>query len=270
MIEKKKIGFIGAGNMAEAIIKGLMTTYKNLDLAVSDTSVERLEVMRTKYNVQAVSKDNAKIIDFADVILLAVKPQVIDSVLAQLKGKVHGKIIASIAAGISTAHIAEIVGKDAKIVRVMPNTPALVLSGAAAVCGGGAAEHDDIILVKEMLDAVGSCIVVDESKMDAVTGLSGSGPAYVYQFIEALSDGGVKMGLTRADATMLAAKTVMGAAKMVLETGKHPAELKDGVTSPGGTTICGVHEMEKGGVRSAVINAVEAGTLKSKELGQKK
>lgn len=270
MIEKKKIGFIGAGNMAEALVKGLMMSYKGLELAVSDTSVERLEVMRTKYGVQAVSKDNAKIIEFADVIVLAVKPQVISSVLAQLNGAVKGKVVVSIAAGVSTSAIAEIVGSDARIVRVMPNTPALVLSGAAAVCGGGEATAEDVAMVKEMLDSVGSCIIIDESKMDAVTGLSGSGPAYVYQFIEALSDGGVKMGLTRPDAIMLAAKTVMGAAKMVLETGKHPAELKDAVTSPAGTTIAGVHEIEKGGVRSAVINAVEAGTLRSKELGQKK
>jgi pyrroline-5-carboxylate reductase len=270
MTENMKIGFIGAGNMAEAMIKGLLASEVKTELAVSDSSVERLEVIRTVYGIEGVSKDNKKVADFADVLVLAVKPQIISVILRQLKGRVRDKLIVSIAAGITTEYIESVLGDETRIVRVMPNTPALVLSGAAAVCGGKAATDEDLATVKGMLDAVGSCIIVDESKMDAVTGLSGSGPAYVYQFIEALSDAGVKMGLMRADATLLAAQTVMGAAQMVIETKKHPGELKDSVTSPGGTTICGLHELEKGGMRAAVMNAVEAATEKSKELGKRK
>ena len=270
MIEKMKIGFIGAGNMAEAMIKGMLLSYEKLNLAVSDTNVERLEVLRTQYKVESVAKDNGKIADFADIVVLAVKPQVIPAVLELLKGRLKGKLIVSIAAGIKTSFIEDILGADTRVVRVMPNTPALVLEGASAIAPGKSATEKDLDLVKEMLEAVGVCIIVDETKMDAVTGLSGSGPAYVYQFIEALSDAGVMMGLTRANATMLAAQTVLGSAKMVLDTGKHPGELKDAVTSPGGTTICGLHELEKGGMRSTVMNAVQAAARKSEELGKKK
>lgn len=267
MIDKMKIGFIGAGNMAEAMIKGLQASYNGLNIAVSDMGVERLELMRTKYGIEAVTKDNLKVADFADILVLAVKPQVVPAVLKEIKEKVKGKIVVSIAAGVSTSSIEEII--DAKVVRVMPNTPALVLCGASALCAGKSVGEKELALVKEMLSSIGECIVTDESKMDAVTGLSGSGPAYVYQFIEALSDAGVKMGLARQDATALAAQTVMGAAKMVLETGKHPGELKDAVTSPGGTTIAGLHELEKGGFRAAVMNAVETAAKRSHELGKK-
>ncbi|MCD8552796.1 pyrroline-5-carboxylate reductase [Seleniivibrio sp.] len=270
MTETLKIGFIGAGNMAEAMIKGLLASDLKTEFAVSDSSVDRLEVIRTVYGIDGVAKDNKKVADFADIIVLAVKPQIISVVLRQLKGRVRDKLIVSIAAGITTEYIESFLGEDTRIVRVMPNTPALVLSGAAAICGGKAATDNDLATVKSMLDAVGSCIIVEESKIDAVTGLSGSGPAYVYQFIEALSDAGVKMGLMRADATLLAAQTVMGAAKMVIETKKHPGELKDGVTSPGGTTICGLHELEKGAMRATVMNAVEAAAEKSRELGKRK
>lgn len=269
MIEKMKIGFIGAGNMAEAMIKGLQASFSGLNIAVSDAGVERLELMRTVYGIESVTKDNLKVADFADVLVIAVKPQVISAVLKEIKDRVRGKIIVSIAAGVTTSAIEEITGADVKIVRVMPNTPALVLCGASAVCAGRTAGEKELAVVKEMLSAVGECIVTDESKMDAVTGLSGSGPAYVYQFIEALSDAGVKMGLARQDATALAAQTVMGAAKMVLDTGRHPGELKDAVTSPGGTTIAGLHELEKGGFRAAVMNAVETAAKRSIELGKK-
>ncbi|MGE4317942.1 MAG: pyrroline-5-carboxylate reductase [Deferribacterales bacterium] len=269
MIKNCRIGFIGAGNMAEAIVKGLTSGSEKPQIAVSDMSVERLELFKTSYKAD-VTKDNLKVAGFADILVLAVKPQVMPMVLDQIKDSVNNKLVVSIAAGIRTDAIEYILGSDTKVVRVMPNTPSLVLEGAAAICGGTSAEEADLALVREMLSAVGVCIVTDESKMDAVTGLSGSGPAYVYQFIEALSDAGVKMGLTRADAVKLAAQTVLGSAKMVLETGKHPGELKDAVTSPGGTTICGLHELEKGGLRSTVMNAVEAASKKSEELGKKK
>lgn len=265
-----KIGFIGAGNMAEAMIKGILASGIKAELAVSDSSVERLEVIRTVYGVEAVSKDNKRVSDFADIIFLAVKPQILSVVLRQLKGRVRDKLIVSIAAGKTIEYIESILGDEIRIVRVMPNTPALVLSGATAVCGGKSALDEDLETVRSLFSSVGSCVIVEEEKMDVVTGLSGSGPAYVYQFIEALSDAGVKMGLTRADATLLAAQTVLGAARMVIDTGIHPAQLKDNVTSPGGTAICGLHELEKGGMRAAVINAVEAATEKSKELGRKK
>ena len=204
----------------------------------------------------------------ADVIILAVKPQIMGAVLKEIAPVVDdGKLLISIAAGVATKKLREHLGKTARLIRVMPNTPALVLEGVTAVARAEGLKPGDLEAAQELFGAVGRVVVLDEGAMDAVTGLSGSGPAYVAIAIEALADGGVKMGLDRATATLLAAQTVLGSARLILETGVHPAQLKDMVSSPGGTTIAGIAALEDGGFRRALMQAVERATLRSRELG---
>jgi pyrroline-5-carboxylate reductase len=212
--------------------------------------------------------DNLEVARHADVLLLAVKPQQVGRVLAELSGKVGpGQLVVSIAAGIRLAALAQALGPETRLVRVMPNTPCLVGHGACGYCLGGTATAEDGRFVQEMLQSVGMAVEVEEKLLDAVTGLSGSGPAFVYVIIETLSDGGVRMGLPRPIATALAAQTVLGAAEMVLQSGEHPGVLKDRVASPGGTTIAGLAALEAGGLRAALLAAVEAATRRSVELG---
>ncbi len=212
---------------------------------------------------------NSDVLKFANVLILAVKPDQVAGVLAEQRGLfTNGHLLISIAAGVTLAKMEAALPAGTRVIRVMPNTPALVGEAATAFALGKSATASDGELAKKLLSAVGIAFPVKESLLDAVTGLSGSGPAYVYQFIEALSDGGVAAGLPRDIATKLAAQTVLGAAKMVLETGQHPGALKDQVTSPGGTTIEGLHELEKGKLRGTVMSAVRAATEKSKKLGQ--
>ena len=202
--------------------------------------------------------------------MLSVKPQTMEDLLDEIAPAIdHRKLVISIAAGISIHTIARKLGAGVRIVRTMPNTPALVGAGATALARGAHATDADLGEAKRLFEAVGIAHVVDEHLLDAVTGLSGSGPAFVFLAIEALADGGVKVGLARPVAMALAAQTVMGAAKLVLETGEHPGRLKDQVTSPGGTAIAGVHALEDGGLRAALISAVEAATRRSRELGEK-
>lgn len=268
MISKNKIGFIGGGNMAEALLKGMLSAAGPLDVAVSDLNTNRLELFKTQYGVDAITKDNRKVVEYADVIILAVKPQIIPQILEEVKDLVEDKLIVSIAAGVLTESIEHHLNEGARVVRVMPNTPALVGLGATGICKGSNADSDDIKLVETMMNTIGVCVVVGEDRMDAITGLSGSGPAYVYMFIDALADAGVNMGLTRVNAVKLAAQTVLGAAKMVQETGIHPMQLKDNVTTPAGTTICALHELDKGAFKSTVMSAVEAATKKAAKLGK--
>ncbi len=205
----------------------------------------------------------------SEVLVLAVKPQHVGGVLQELRELLEDRhLIVSIAAGVTLDTIRHAMGGDRRLIRVMPNTPALVGAGASAFALGGTATAEDGILVEQMFSKVGLAVQVPENLLDAVTGLSGSGPAYVYQIIEALSDGGVRVGLPRSIATQLAAQTVLGAARMVLETGEHPGLLKDAVTSPGGTTIAGLHALEAGGLRGILIDAVLAATTRSRELGR--
>ena len=214
-----------------------------------------------------VYEANLPVVERSDVLVLAVKPQTMPQVLAQLRPLVGPRhLVVSIAAGISIAALLEGLGPERRIVRVMPNTPALLGEGASAYALGPGVPAADEAAVKAFLGSVGRAVRVPETMLDAVTGLSGSGPAFVYLMIEALSDGGVRVGLPRDIATMLAAQTVLGGARMVLETGLHPGVLKDQVTSPGGTTIAGLHALERGGVRGALIDAVEAATRRSAEL----
>jgi pyrroline-5-carboxylate reductase len=265
-----KIAFLGSGNMAEALIKGLIAsgTAKPEQILAADVSTERLEHLKKSYGI-IIHKTNNDAVREAGFIILSVKPQVIEKVLAEIAPAVDDKkLIVSIAAGVSLTNIERALKKGSRVVRVMPNTPALVLAGAAALAAGSSATSDDIALVQSIFNSVGRSVIVDEKLMDAVTGLSGSGPAYVFMIIDALSDAGVKAGLPRPLALELAAQTVYGSAKMVLETKEHPGKLRDMVTSPGGTTIEGLHALEKGKLRATLMNAVEAATARSKELGK--
>ncbi len=266
----KKIAFLGGGNMAEALIKGLLAsgTAGPDRILVADVSTDRLTHLKKTYGV-IPQKTNVDAVREAGIIILCVKPQVIDKVLAEISPAVDGsKLVISIAAGVPVAKIENALKKGSRAVRVMPNTPALVLAGAAALAAGAGATADDLALSQSIFNSVGRSVVVEEKLMDAVTGLSGSGPAYVFMIIDALSDAGVKAGLPRPLALELAAQTVYGSAKMVLETNEHPAKLRDMVTSPGGTTIEGLHALEKGKLRATLMNAVEAATARSKELGK--
>jgi pyrroline-5-carboxylate reductase len=212
---------------------------------------------------------NPEVLKFANVLILAVKPDQVSDLLAEARDHfTPNHVLISIAAGVTIARMENSLGGSARVVRVMPNTPALVGASASAFATGKNTTPEDAQLTQKLLSAVGVAYSVKETLLDAVTGLSGSGPAYVFLMIEALSDGGVAAGLPRDIATKLAAQTLLGSAKMVLETGHHPGALRDMVTSPGGTTIEGLHELELGGVRASLINAVRAATDKSKWLGQ--
>ncbi|MCF6154778.1 MAG: pyrroline-5-carboxylate reductase [Candidatus Brocadia sp.] len=267
---KEKIGFIGGGKMGEALSKGIINAKLNTpdNIMVSDVIAERCKLLNKEIGIKT-TQNNKDVVSFADVIILAIKPQMMNEVLSNLKNDITPRhLVVSIAAGIPIRFIESRLQAGIRIIRVMPNTPCLIGASATAFALGKCATDADGQLVFHLFNAVGRVFQLDEKYLDAVTGLSGSGPAYVYMFIEALSDGGVKMGLPRDVATILAAQTVLGAAKMVLETGQHPAQLKDAVTSPGGTTIEGISKLEDSGLRSAMINAVEAATLKSKKLGE--
>lgn len=267
MLEGKTIGFIGGGNMAEAIIKGLLAGGVPADvIMVAEPLPLRRNFLSAEY-AAVVSDDNLDVARKADIIILAVKPQMAGSVLSALEPAIFpGRLLISIMAGISTTFIENALTKGLHVVRAMPNTPALIQSAATAICAGRNVDDVDMAVARSVFEQVGTVAEVAEKLMDAVTGLSGSGPAYVYTFIEALSDAGVKNGLARETATELALQTVLGAARMLLETGEHPALLREKVTSPGGTTIAAMHALEKGAFRGVVINAVDAACAKAREL----
>ena len=265
----RKIGFLGGGNMAAALIRGLLhsETMSADQIRASDVKAERLAELRDKYGIQT-SLDNDEIARWADVIVIAVKPQIVDRILAPIGAVMSpGDLVISIAAGVPLEAFESRLPKGARVIRSMPNTAAMALAAATAIAPGAHATEDDVATAKALFEAVGRCVVLDESLLDAVTGLSGSGPAYVMLMIEALADGGVKVGLGRDTALLLAAQTVYGAAKLQLETGEHPGRLKDMVTSPGGTAIAGLHTLESGGLRRTLIDAVEVASNRSAELG---
>lgn len=213
--------------------------------------------------------DNVALVERSEIVVLSVKPQILRRVLDQVGARVRpDALVISIAAGVPIVAIAERLRPLTRVIRTMPNTPALVDAGATAIAGGAHATPDDIALARRIFDAVGISVVLEESLLDAVTGLSGSGPAYIFLILEALSDAGVKVGLSRRTAQLLAAQTMLGSAKLLLETNEHPGRLKDMVTSPGGTAITGLHTLESGGLRTTLIDAVEAATRRSRELGQ--
>ncbi|MFX1275145.1 MAG: pyrroline-5-carboxylate reductase [Promethearchaeota archaeon] len=264
----KQIGLIGIGNMGTALLTGVLNSEieKNDKIIIYDVNQKLLDEKAKEFNV-GKAKNNAELVKESKYIILAIKPQVIGSVLEEIAPLINeNHVVISIAAGVTIKNIQKIIGKNVGITRVMPNTPALVGEGASVIATNGFIKNNDLEYVKNIFTAVGIVFVMDEKYMDAVTGLSGSGPAYIFIIIEALSDGGVKMGLPRDIALKLAAQTVLGSAKMYLKTEKHPGTLKDMVTSPGGTTIAALHELEKGKLRSTLISAVETATLKSKSL----
>lgn len=266
----KSVGFIGAGRMATALATGLVQAdFATADnIFASDAYPAALDAFAKTTKAQPVAT-NREVLEHAEIIILAVKPQQMGEVLADIASHVADThLVVSIAAGVPLSTLLNSLGADARVVRVMPNTPCLVGEGASAFALGGASGDADASTVNEMLSTVGTAVQVKEQLLDAVTGLSGSGPAYVYQFIEALSDGGVRVGLPRDIATQLAAQTVLGAAKMVLETGEHPGQLKDAVTSPGGTTIAGLQALEEGSLRGVVMKAVTVATERSQQLGE--
>ena len=269
MLKNKVIGFIGAGNMGEALIKGLLASGKvnPAQIVVSDRHKERLAYMLETYKVGALSK-NSEVTQRADIIILAVKPDVAGAVLKEIREDLsREKLLISIAAGVTTNFINNHLLHSSTVIRVMPNTPAIVLEGVSAIFCGGTVSKDAQETAMEIFSSIGKSVAIeDEGLMDVVTGLSGSGPAFVFLFLEALTDGGVKMGLKRDVASLLSAQLFLGSAKLVMESEKHLGELKDMVTSPGGTTITGLHVLEKRGVRGALIEAVEAATRRSKEL----
>jgi len=267
---KEKIGFIGGGKMGEALAKGLIrATLSTADnIIVSDVDSKRCQVFEEETGMKT-TQDNREVTANSDVIILAVKPNIMGTILEELKNDITSEhLVVSIAAGIPLNFMESSLNEGCRAIRVMPNTPCLVGETAAGYALGKNATQDDGELVGRILNAVGKSFLLDEKYLDAVTGLSGSGPAFIYTVIEALADGGVKMGLPRDVSTELAAQTTFGAAKMVLESDTHIGELKDSVTSPGGTTIEGLHALEKGGLSNTLINAVEAATKKSKRLGK--
>jgi pyrroline-5-carboxylate reductase len=269
MPKGKKLCFVGAGNMAEALIRGLLRSgsARAEDITATGRRDERLAALRADYSVTTTT-DNLGAVRGADVVVLSVKPQAMAKVLDGIAAAVDStKLVVSIAAGLPIAAIERKLGRGARIIRAMPNTPALVGAGATAIASGEHATDADMAVARALFDAVGVTVTVEETLLDAVTGLSGSGPAYLFLIIEALSDAGVKVGLPRHTAQKLAAQTVLGSAKLQIETGIHPGQLKDQVTSPGGTAIAGLHTLEAGGLRTTLINAVEAAAKRARELG---
>lgn len=267
----KKLGFIGAGNMATAMMNGIVSggIFAASDIIMSDVSAERLAFINDKYGVDTTS-DNTEVAKNCGAIILAVKPQYYTQVITEIAPFVsHDQIIITIAPGQTLASLAERFGSDSlKIVRTMPNTPAMVGAGITAVTPNANVTSDELEYVRTILGGFGISEIISENLMDAVVSVSGSSPAYVFMFIEAMADAAVADGMPRAQAYRFAAQAVMGSAKMVLETGKHPAELKDMVCSPAGTTIEAVRVLEEKGMRSAVIEAMKACTERSRSLGK--
>ena len=267
---EKTIGFIGGGRMAEALVRGILRAgvVTAAQVCIAEPVAARRDDLEKQYGVRCVPAAADMAGDCATIVL-AVKPQVMAAVLEELRPCLGaGHLVISIAAGITLDFLDQgLAGTDCRLIRVMPNTPALVLEGAAAISAGPNCTDDDLTLARRLFEAVGKAVVVAETYMDAVTGLSGSGPAYVFDFIEALTDAGVKAGLSRDHAQTLVLQTILGSVRLAMESGKHPAELKAMVTSPGGTTIAGLHIMARAGFHGIVMDAVEAAVKRSAELG---
>lgn len=271
MLREKKIGFIGTGNMGYALVSGLIgsDTARAENITCTDIREELLEKIKDDFGVKTTT-DNLVAVKASDIVIYAVKPQIIAAVLKETAPYLdRSKLIISIAAGVPLPAIESSLKKELRLIRVMPNIAASVKASASAIAAGKNALPEDIETAKAIFNSVGVSIFLKENYlMDAITGLSGSGPAYIFTIVDALADAGVKVGLARQDALFLSIHTLMGAAKLLLETGAHPGQLKDRVTSPGGTAIAGLHTLEKGGLRTTLIDCVEVATNRSKELGQ--
>ncbi len=270
ILSASKIALIGAGRLGESLLTGVLECGRVVRQNVVATAAHqpRIESVAEHFQIRT-TLDNTEAVRGANVILLVVKPQSVEKVLTEIRdGLTEDQLIVSTAASVSTAQIECLIGKRIPVVRAMPNTPSVLRLGMTGLCAGRYARNCHLELAQQVFDCVGRTVLLDEKQMDAVTGLSASGPAYVFMIIESLADGGVKMGLPRDVAILLAAQTVSGAARMVLETGEHPARLKDMVTTPGGCTIDGLLELEEGGLRLTLIKAVVQATQRAKELVQ--
>jgi pyrroline-5-carboxylate reductase len=271
MKKRKMIGFIGTGNMAEALIAGLLKAKFTApqQIMAFDVDGERLRFIQKKFGIKKAS-DNSHLASQCDPLLLCVKPQSMKEVIEEMADALDpSKLLISIAAGVPLYTIETYARKQLRLIRVMPNINVLVQEGASAIAPGNLATEEDLNLAKAIFDCVGRSMIIHEPLMDAVTGLSGSGPAYVFLIIEALTDAGVHLGMTRAQALTLVTQTVMGSVKLLSNTGEHPALLREKVTSPGGTTAAGLYKLEEGGLRKILIDAVVAAAQRSKELGDK-
>jgi pyrroline-5-carboxylate reductase len=271
MLRDKHIGIIGMGNMGEALISGLISSAssKPKNIICTDVRETILDAIREKYGVQTTTNNLDAVAD-SDIVIYAIKPQIMASVLNETGSKLDmSKLIISIAAGVPMEAIESCLSKKLRLIRVMPNIAAAVKEAATAVAAGKHASEEDIKLAMTIFNSIGKTVFIPENYlMDAITGLSGSGPAYIFLIVEAMADAGVKVGLSRQEALFLSAQTVLGAAKMLIETQEHPGQLRDRVASPGGTAIAGLASLESGGLRTTLINAVEVATNRSKELGQ--
>ena len=271
MLQDKTIAIIGAGNMGEALAQGLIesTIAQPQQIICTDVRAERLDQLQQLYGLK-VDIDNLAAVSQADIVIYAVKPQVLADVLEETaSGITSSHLLISVVAGVSMAIFEKCLGQTVRLVRVMPNIAAAVKAAASAIAPGSNASDQDVAITRRICEVIGSAVIIpNESLMDAVTGLSGSGPGYIFVIIEALADAGVNVGLARSEALQLAAQTVLGAAQLYLHTQKHPGALKDLVTSPGGTTIAGLHALEKGGVRGVIYDTVEAATRRSQKLGE--
>ena len=268
VLQDRRIAIIGVGNMGLALMRGMIDSGVSPDsITIHNRREARTAAIVEKYGVRGADS-NASCVEGADVVLVAVKPQIFSKVLPEIRASAGEALILSVAAGITCARIESALSSGARVVRAMPNTPSVIKEGATAICPGAHATEEDLELAAAMLEPIGKVLVVDESHMDAVTGLSGSGPAYVMLIIEAFSDAGVRVGLSREIAQALAVQTIRGSARLLQETNEHPGRLRDQVTSPGGTAIAGLHALEEGGLRTTIMNAVEAATKRARELGE--
>lgn len=271
MLDNKKICIIGTGNMGQALVSGLIGSGSSSPEKIICTDVReaKLKAMQKEYGVQTTT-NNPEAVTNSDIVIYAVKPQIMAAVINETVEKLDmSKLVISIAAGVPMGALESCLNKELRLIRAMPNIAAAVKEAATAVAAGRHASKQDIKLAMAIFDSIGKTVFIEENYlMDAITGLSGSGPAYIFLIVEALADAGVKVGLSRQDAFFLSAQTVLGAAKMLLETREHPGQLRDRVTSPGGTAIAGLATLEAGGLRTTLINAVEVATNRSKELGE--
>ena len=271
MLTNKKIGFIGSGNMGEALVSGLVLSKasKPENIICSDIDETLLADLSERYGINTTTS-NIEVVETADIIVYATKPQILGMVLKETAPALDkSKLVISIAAGVPLAAIAAGLQKELRLIRVMPNICAFVKESATAIAAGEFVQEGDVEFAQAIFDSVGETVFIQENiLMDAFTGLSGSGPAYIFTIVDAMADAGVKMGLSRKDSLFLSTQTVLGAAKLLMESGEHPGQLKDRVASPGGTAIAGIHTLEQGGLRTTLINAVESATNRSKELGE--
>lgn len=270
MLKNKKITILGAGSMAKALVKGLLrnTAVSTGNITATHHKPDKAKKFAEEMNVQ-VLLDNVEAVKTSDIVILAVKPQALPNLLKEIAPAITKQhTVISIAAGVTTSFLRDHLSK-AILLRAMPNLPATIGEGVTAICGSYNSQDADIETGKAIFECVGKTVVLDEDQMDAVTGLSGSGPAFLFLIIDALADAGVKVGLSRDVSLLLASQTVLGSSKLLIDSQEHPGKLKDQVTSPGGTAIAGIHTLEQGGLRTTLINAVESATQRSRELGQK-